>query len=336
MADFNQTGLGDWYSELLGAAQQQLVLQPDGSYAPAPQFGGPTSLDAIYGGILPSGPTTRQVSTTPVIRSPRDPVGYGADWNNLNGMVAGAWGGAPPPVQTAGARPAITEGVQPAGTVQMPPGARPANIPMPGNIQPMQTAQAPNPRSRPIFPAWDPFNPNTPKDQSRLPTDMAYLTGPGDQNPALEAIDQLTGSGRSTALPFPLPAYRQPTYVPPVEITVNGGQPNIPTPPGPFRARPQTPYMTSPSYMTTPVAGQGNSITFKKGDTVWDLARDRGMTVNAFADLYGLSNPGKIRAGQTVTMRAPIPRTPPPAMRATTQSTARPKLTADEFLDKYR
>jgi hypothetical protein len=297
MADFTQTGLGDWYSELLGAAQQQLVRQPDGSYAPAPQFGGPTSLDAIYGGILPSGPTTRQVSTTPVIRSPRDPVGYGADWNNLNGMVAGAWGGAPPPVQTAGARPAITEGVQPAGTVQMPPGARPSNIPPPSPpASPVQSA------------AWDPFNTINPNaDQSRLPPNDGGEAGfmaafyPNAQNPAIGAIDQATG------VPMPRP---RPDVV-------------MPLTPSPLLRAPAIP---------APRNSAGGNFTVKRGDTVWDLARKNNTTVNAIALANGLRDPSKIRAGQQLTIPSvPMPRTPPPSVRA-----SKTAVNADEFLERYR
>jgi nucleoid-associated protein YgaU len=308
MADFNQTGLGDWYGELLGSAQQQLVRQPDGTYAPAPQFGGNTSLDAIYGGILPSGPATRQVTTVPVARSPSDPVGYGGDWNNLSGMVAGAWGNTPPPpVQTAGARPAITQGVQPAGTVTMPPGARPSNIPPP-NMAPPPTQSA----------TWDPFNTTNPNaDQSRLPTNAGeaeFLAafGPQAQNPALSAIDQLTGSGRSTAFPFPVPSFRR-GLVPtgdtlpgatnfdgsPVEIMVNGGKQMPPMP----RNRPAPP--------------MGGNYTVKRGDTVWDLARANNTTVNAIALANGLRDPSKIRAGQQLTLPSvPAPRMPPPSLRS--------------------
>ena len=43
MADFQvMGGVPDFYSQILNSARQQLVLQPDGTYAPAPQFGGST------------------------------------------------------------------------------------------------------------------------------------------------------------------------------------------------------------------------------------------------------------------------------------------------------
>lgn len=44
------------YGSILNDARQNLVRMPDGSYAPFPQMGGPTSLDQMYGGILPSSP----------------------------------------------------------------------------------------------------------------------------------------------------------------------------------------------------------------------------------------------------------------------------------------
>jgi hypothetical protein len=47
------------------------------------------------------------------------------------------------------------------------------------------------------------------------------------------------------------------------------------------------------------------AITFKKGDTVGALAKARGMTTASFADLFGIANPNKIKAGQTVFRQAP-------------------------------
>lgn len=285
----------DFYSELLNSARQQLVRQPDGSLAAAPQFGQATSLEEIYGGILPPPvPSTplvsRSVNTVPVDMN-GNPIVTSSTGPGFSAPSAGATMAE----QRSGARPAITVGSQPAGTVQMPPGARPSNIPLPPPLPPtppVQTAGA----------VWDPFNPNNPKDQSRLPTDMGYMTGPAP-NSALEAIDTLAGSGNSTmprALPFGYGPVvpNAPASIPLTSLT--GAPPSIPMP----RNRPAPP---------TP-AGTLGPITFRKGDTVSQLARDRGMTVKSFADLFGIKDPNKIYAGQTVVPSVPVPRARPPSL----------------------
>lgn len=243
MADFQvMGGVPDFYSQILNSARQQLVRQPDGTYAPAPQFGGSTSLDQIYGGILPpSVPKTplvsRSVNTVPVD-------------SNGNPIVPRVGNNIPSTRETlaeqrSGWRPAVTQGVQPAGTVTMPPGARPANIPLP-TMPPPSTLSA----------AWDPFNTiNENADQSRLPLNQgtegieamqAFVSGQG-ANPAVAAIDQATGMPRPRpgfVQPFtPSPMLRNP-LVPtgetlpgatnfdgsPVEITVRGGSKRNPPP----------------------------------------------------------------------------------------------------------
>ena len=325
MADFQvMGGVPDFYSQILNSARQQLVRQPDGTYAPAPQFGGSTSLDQIYGGILPpSVPSTplvsRSVNTVPVD-------------SNGNPVVPRVGNNIPSTRETlaeqrSGWRPAVTQGVQPALTATMPPGARPSNIPLPSMQPPTQTAQLPSPGpaflpagwGRQAFfnfapPAGDLGGMSTALDTSgqivrnRDPSTLAFsdpLPSSG-ANPALGAIDAATGA----------------------------------QPPGPFRSRPLTPYMTSPSYLTTPgppveitVNGGkqmppmprnrpappsppiGGNYTVKRGDTVWDLARKNNTTVNAIALANGLRDPSKIRAGQQLTIPSvPAPRMRPPAM----------------------
>jgi LysM repeat protein len=115
----------------------------------------------------------------------------------------------------------------------------------------------------------------------------AYITGrppTGSNNAALGAIDQLTGSGNSR-FPRPLPmAFGPRGAMPPAGIPLTGVAPprNRPAPP-------QVP----------------GAITFKRGDTVSKLAKQRGMTTASFADLFGIKNPNKIYAGQTVFRQAP-------------------------------
>jgi LysM repeat protein len=136
-----------------------------------------------------------------------------------------------------------------------------------------------------------------PKDETRLGYAGSPLPEDPLANPALTAIDQLTGSGRSTAMPFPLMGFNQPRYSEPIDITIQGGNkaPNVAMP----RARPSPPQIPG-------------AITFKSGDTVSALAKARGMTTASFADLFGISNPNKIKAGQTVFRQPPVmPRMPP-------------------------
>lgn len=282
MADYQvMGGVPDFYSQILNSARQQLVRQPDGSLAPAPQFGGATSLDQIYGGILPpSVPSTplvsRSVNTVPVD-------------NNGNPIVPRVGNNIPSTRETlaeqrSGWRPAVTEGVQPALTATMPPGARPSNIPLP-SMPPPSTLSA----------AWDPFNTINPNaDQSRLPPNDGGEAGfmaafyPNAQNPAVSAIDQATG--------VPMPRAR-PDLVMPMMPSPLLRAPAIPGPRG---------GSNSPA---------GGNYTVKRDDTVWDLARKNNTTVNAIALANGLRDPSKIRAGQQLTIPSvPAPRMRPPAM----------------------
>jgi len=291
----------DFYSELLNSARQQLVRQPDGSLAAAPQFGQATTLNDIYAGILPSPGTplaSRSVSTVPVDMN-GNPV---ITSSNGPGFYADTM--AATRAEQSGSRPAITQGVQPAGMMTMPPGARPSNIPLvslpPMGPSPAQMASAPIPRPRPLgAPVWDPFGTNVAKDESRLPANDGGEAGflaafyPGAANPAADAAGQLAGG-------IPMPRSRP---IPPASIpltSLTGAPPSIPMP----RNRPAPPM---PS-------GTLGPITFKRGDTVSQLARDRGMTVKSFADLFGISNPDKIRAGQTVVPSVPVPRVKPPSL----------------------
>jgi hypothetical protein len=303
---FNQMGnIPEGYDSLLNSARQQLVKLPNGSYTVAPQFGGSTNINDLYKGIYPSArpqttsglknnyvPTYQVRSDgTPII--PRAP-GFSAPSS------------ASTRAEQSGSRTAFTQGTQPAGTVPMPPGARPAVVDrmfaQMGSAQPSggsgRGRPIPSGLSRPVqmaaSPVWDPFNPNTPKYQDRLPPndggEAGFLQafGPGASNPALTAIDQLSGSGRNTAMPFPLMGFNQPRYSEPIDITIRGGSKMLPMP----RNRPAPPQVPG-------------AITFKRGDTVSKLAKQRGMTTASFADLFGIANPNKIRAGQTVFRQAP-------------------------------
>jgi hypothetical protein len=297
MADFNQMGgLPTGYSDLLNSARQQLVKMPDGTYTVAPQFGGSSNINELYQGIYPPAMSAPPVSSSGLrnnyvptyqVRSDGTPIIPGEP-----GFTADS--GTDTRIEQSGARRAYTQGVQPAGTVAMPLRARPASVPLPSAIPaPPQPTMLAGMFGRGQGGYWS----GSLKDQAQLPSndggEAGFLQafGPGASPSAgVAAIDNATGTGK--------------------------------LPPGPFRARPLTPYMTSPSYLTTPVfdpSGSGGAppqvpgaITFKKGDTVSELAAARGMTTASFADLFGISNPNKIRAGQTVFRQPPVmPRMPP-------------------------
>jgi hypothetical protein len=179
------------------------------------------------------------------------------------------------------------------------------------------------------------------KDQSRLLTGTGLYLDPEAQAAQDAELlrtspdpDLLPGSGRSTLLPFPMPASRQPRSSDPTD-GLNGAGPQYGS-----AYRPESNGWGSNGYTYAwmnnditapssppPVRGTLGPITFRKGDTVSKLAKARGMTVTSFADHYGIANPNRIYAGDTVTARpAPMPRLPPLSVR---QPQARPRETAD-------
>lgn len=304
MADFNQMGgLPTGYADLLNAARQQLVRLPDGTYVQAPQFGSATSVNDVYAGIIPpSVPSPLKTRSVPT---------YDVD-NTGAPIIAQAPGFVAPPMsvtrsEQAGIRPAITAGTQPAGTVAMPPGARPASVDQAfaalgiqpsgglGRGQPVRSAVA------------DPFGTHTTGGyQDRLPTNAGeaeFLAAFGPEAAPGSAVTAI-----NNAAPVPMP-----------------------------RIRPIPPAMTPltavvPPSVPAPRSNAPGSITFKKGDTVGALAKKYSMTVSSFADRYGISNPNRIYAGDTVTTRAPaLPRLPPPSVRAPQSRDDRFSSVLDEF-----
>jgi hypothetical protein len=303
MAGFNQMGgLPTGYSDLLNSARQQLVKMPDGTYTVAPQFGGSTNINELYQGIYPPAMSAPPVSSSGLrnnyvptyqVRSDGTPIIPGSPGFSAPSMASTQ------AEQRSGARPAITQGVQPAGTVAMPLGARPASVPLPSAIPaPPQPTMLAGMFGRGQGGYWS----GSLKDQAQLPTndggEAGFLQafGPGaPTSPGVAAIDQAAG------MP-PLPRIRPlaPARIPLTSV----GPPQVP-----------------------------GAITFKRGDTVSKLAQQRGMTVSSFSDLFGIANPNKIRAGQTVFRQAPpvpmpgrpmalsrgpappVPRTPSPMQR---------------------
>ncbi len=307
-------GVPDFYAELLGAAQQQLVQLPDGSYVPAPQFGQPTSLSAIYDGILPS-PDQRDNSSS---------------WRTAQGrFLDPSWRPAPalppvpPPVRAAGAQPATTVGVQPAGSTQMPPGVRPAAVDLAFasmGVQPTQQVAAVQPPRLPMpmpqFPVKiDPMGRyNAPpgpvdllaKDQDRLTPnataqDDAFMAAfyPGKvPNPALAAINAQAG-GAMPRLPMALP----PGYAP--RMPQASGMPRMPMPMPTGMGVPQAPSGNSHGLSQ---GGPGN-YTIRKGDTLWDLSQSAGVSVSDLLALNPqITDANRINAGAKLTLpQLPLP-----------------------------
>lgn len=115
----------------------------------------------------PSGLTTRPVTTVP-IDSNGNPILSAIPGYGFTGPSSAETRG-----EQSGTRRAITLGTQPAGTVAMPPGARPASVDR--AFQKMGIV-APAPLVAPVNDPFRTFNPNA--DQSRLPQGMP--NGPND------------------------------------------------------------------------------------------------------------------------------------------------------------
>jgi hypothetical protein len=296
MAGFNQMGgLPTGYSDLLNSARQQLVKLPDGTYTVAPQFGGSTNINDLYQGIYPSSPppvpgplTSRSVNTVPIDPMTGNPLGFSAPSS------------ASTRAEQSGARPAFTVGTQPAGTVAMPPGARPASIDR-------AFAQMPRPPQTTLAGMFGRgqggYWSGALKDQAQLPSndggEAGFLQafGPGaPASPAVTAIDQAAG------MP-PMPRIRP---IPPAQIPLTSI-----TAPQPAGNPPQVP----------------GAITFRKGDTVSALAKKLGMTTASFADRYGITNPNRIYAGQTVApVAGPMPLMPPAGLNRAPPTVPMPRL----------
>jgi LysM repeat protein len=284
MADFNQSGgLPQGYADILQAARQQLVRMPDGSYQMRPQAGGGTNLNEIYGGIIGQSPTKRTVQTTQVRPS------YGFQAPNLETARA----------EQSGTRSIGTQGVQQAGSVQMPPGVRPASVDRAYaqmGLTPSQAAPIPQQRPQQTAQVWDPFGTSSRiKDESRLsPSDPRMAFNPGVQNPAISAIDQLLGSGNSTQpRPNPFGYAAQPTRTP--------GAPQ----PMPGRPAALNRGMAAPAPMSA-----GIQYKVQPGDTLWSIAKDvygSGNAATNLAKANNISNPNKINVGQTITLGGGTP-----------------------------
>jgi hypothetical protein len=282
-------GMPEGYGALLQSAQQQLVRMPDGTLVPMPQFGGATSVEEIYRGIIPSAPqpsglTARSVNTVPIDPTTGNPM---PPRQQLAGWQAGP---------RSGSQPAITQGVPPAGSSQMA-AARPPSLPVPpndfqllGGGQPTQVAQAMPPQMpmpKPLFPirpdGQGRFNaPPGPidllaKNQDRLPTNAGeaeFMAAFGPQPPMPPAVAAIDG-----AIMPPMPRARPTPPMPPPRMPM--ARPNFPA--------------SAPAQDMQPGA-----ITVQRGDTATALAKKLGMSVPQFAAAYGIKNPDRLYAGETL------------------------------------
>jgi hypothetical protein len=291
MADLNWNRSGNALADFYAGRMAPPIKLPDGTYIPAPNL---MPVEEMYRGIYPPpsipGPLkSRSVSTVPVDNY-GNPTGTAPSMADTRGERWGAGAG----------DPSWAEGYEVA-----PDGSLYRNTPTTQVAQP-STIDTTNP-----IDFWR---------QGLAPT--------APQSPALDAIDQLTGSGRSTAQPFPLMGFNRPTVPggsgaigrrdqawvdqgPDMaalnEITVRGGKqmPQMP------RQRPNPPSIPGPLYK------------IKSGDTLSALAKKFGTTVGQLANANNISDPNKIRAGSTLNlafMAPPVPRMPSPMQRTPPQT----------------
>jgi hypothetical protein len=190
MANFTPMGgIPEGYDSLMNSARQQLVQLPDGRLVPAPQFGGQTSLDAIYGGIIP--PSGGQPQSGQLTAN-----GLGlAGWNQ-GGGEAGMQGIPSPQGSMVAAGGSGQNGqfgmVDPRMRGQMTAQAAPNMVGQPRGSVMMN------------------------KDMSRLdPGTALAFAGEQSQPPAIAAINQ--------AVMPPMPRTRPQPPQPPAQITVRGG-----------------------------------------------------------------------------------------------------------------
>jgi hypothetical protein len=297
------------------------VKGPNGTLVPVPNWLPPAE---IYQGMYPTPATPPGVSRVtpeglnvysrptvaigpdgnPVGGPPRGSFGVGNSWSSVASAspVNSPRGGmlpfppdTPPPRNYTGLGGGPWQSMASASPVQT--AGRPSQ-----SVSPLPQGPTPRMGYDPLTGEYKPIGPGSSyllgeqagpvggivsgKNETRL----GYAGLPPDPtNPALGAIeDQMNPSGRSTGFPFPLMGFNQPIHREPIDITIQGGNKMPPMP----RARPSPPQIPG-------------AITFKSGDTVSELAKQRGMTTASFADLFGISNPNKIKAGQTVFRQAP-------------------------------
>lgn len=264
--------LPNQYSDILNSAQRDLVRMPDGSYRAFPREGQPTSLDEIYRGILPSPPaqslTSRSVTTVPIDNQTGQPLGFYAP--TMAATLA---------EQRSGSRPAVTVGSQPAGMVAMPPGARPASIDQAFALMGIQPSGGMG-RGRPTLSGpsvWDPFGTQVAKDETRLPVNAGereFMNAfyPQEGNAAVAAINAASGVPMPRPRPMIAPVPRQRAGMLSQSPSANGG-----------------------------------GYTIRKGDTLSQIAKNNGMTVQQIMAMNPqITNANKIVAGRSLNLGQPV------------------------------
>jgi len=275
--------LSDFYSGNMAPPDRG----PNGTYVQSQLKGQPTSLSEIYGGIIPSqapmstGLTSRSVNTVPVDM-------YGNPIRN-----ASSQSGIQAP--SSGAQRTVGQ----AGSVAMPPGVTPASVQRAFAMMAQQPSQA----QRNALAAV----PMSGKDQSRLaPTD----TGGPKQMPMLDTSGMIARNldPYTNAYGSPLSSTGNAALAALAALNAIGQQTNSAPIPraNPFGYGAPTPIPT----VAQPYSSSATTYTVRPGDTLSGIAKTFYGSAKAATNLAaanGISNPNKIRAGQTITLGAGTP-----------------------------
>ena len=275
--------LSDFYSGNMAPPDRG----PNGTYVQSQLKGQPTSLSEIYGGIIPSqapmstGLTSRSVNTVPVDM-------YGNPIRN-----ASSQSGIQAP--SSGAQRTVGQ----AGSVAMPPGVTPASVQQAFAMMAQQPSQA----QRNALAAV----PMSGKDQSRLaPTD----TGGPKQMPMLDTSGMIARNldPYTNAYGSPLSSTGNAALAALAALNAIGQQTNSAPIPraNPFGYGAPTPIPT----VAQPYSSSATTYTVRPGDTLSGIAKTFYGSAKAATNLAaanGISNPNKIRAGQTITLGAGTP-----------------------------
>lgn len=183
-----------------------------------------------------------------------------------------------PVIASSSSPSGIQRTVGQTGNVAMPAGARPASV----DRAFAQMAAMPTATQRSALAAV----PASGKDQSRLAADAPLgpklMPALNTQGQIVRSVDPLTNA-----------------YGPVLSSTPNSALAAIQAAAGGAPVPMQRPLALMgqrPAAMAPATSGGG--YTVQKGDTLWDLARKNGTTVEAIAQASGISNPNKIGIGQ--------------------------------------
>ncbi len=269
MANFFQAGgIPEGYDALLRDARKTLVRLPNGGYAVAPQMGASTSLNQIYGGILPkagqsassyAGSQPYMFNSGRDARLPSEPT------------IAGVM----PPRDTSGPNTLYDVNPYTLGYGLPVQASNPALGAISGATSAPRTA--PTPRTFPgIMPVRAPA-----ATTSATPAHSAaggYTVKAGDT--LWNIAQEIYGSGTASKGLADFNNIKDPNKI-------KAGQTiKFPSAASPTTGRPITP--------------SGGSYTIKSGDTLSAIAKRNGTTVAALAAKNGISDPNKIKAGASL------------------------------------